>query len=41
MSNESKIVLSNKQNGTTTEIIDSNSKSNVRKKFHLNDERGK
>ena len=26
MSNESKIVLSNKQNGTTTEIIDNNSK---------------
>ena len=41
MSNESKIVLSNKQNGTTTEIIDSNSKSNVIKKFLLPDESGK
>ena len=41
MSNESKIVLSNKQNGTTTEIIDSNSESNVSKKFLLPDESGK
>ena len=41
MSNESKIVLANKQNGTTTEIIDSNSKSNVIKKFLLPDESGK
>lgn len=41
MSNESKIVLSNKQNGTTTEIIDNNSESNVSKKFLLPDESGK
>ena len=41
MSNESKIVLSNKQNGTTTEIVDSNSESNVSKKFLLPDESGK
>ena len=41
MANESKIVLANKQNGTTTEIIDSNSKSNVIKKFLLPDESGK
>lgn len=34
MSNESKIVLSNKQNGTTTEIIDNNI-SRASKKFYL------
>ena len=41
MANESKIVLANKQNGTTTEIIDNNSESNVSKKFLLPDESGK
>lgn len=41
MSTESKIILYNKQNGTTTEIIDNNSYSNMSKKFLLPDESGK
>ena len=41
MSTESKIILYNKQNGTTTEIIDNNSDSNVSKKFILPDISGK
>ena len=37
----SRIILYNKQNKTTTEIVDSNSESNVSKKFLLPDESGK
>ena len=37
----SRIILYNKQNKTTTEIVDSNSESNVSKKFFLPDESGK
>lgn len=40
MANESKIVLSNKQNGTTTEIIDNNI-SSASKKFYLPNTSGK